>query len=73
MSTQRSHISITLNGEPYSLDGDPRLSALIDRLNMKPSRIAVELNREIVPKARYAATELRDGDQLEIINLVGGG
>ena len=73
MSTQLSHISITLNGESYSLDGDPHLSSLIERLDMKPSRIAVELNRQIVPKAKYAETELRDGDQLEIINLVGGG
>ena len=40
---------------------------------MKPTRIAVELNREIVPKADYAKITLREGDELELINFVGGG
>ena len=40
---------------------------------MKPTRIAVELNREVVPKADYASITLREGDELELINFVGGG
>ena len=36
-------------------------------------RIAVELNGDIVPKGRYAATELRDGDTVEVVRFVGGG
>jgi sulfur carrier protein len=40
---------------------------------MKPTRIAVELNREVVPKAEYAGVTLREGDELELINFVGGG
>ncbi|MGO9450172.1 MAG: sulfur carrier protein ThiS [Candidatus Binataceae bacterium] len=66
-------LSITLNGEPYQLDGDARLSALIERLKMRPARIAVELNQEVVPKARYGETILKAGDKVEIINFVGGG
>jgi sulfur carrier protein len=66
-------ISITLNGDPYRIDGDPRLSALIENLKMKPARIAVELNREVVPRARYGEIILKEGDVLEIINFVGGG
>jgi len=66
-------LSITLNGEPYQLDGDVRLSALIERLKMRPARIAVELNREVVSKARYSETIVKAGDELEIINFVGGG
>ncbi|MGO9603322.1 MAG: sulfur carrier protein ThiS [Candidatus Binataceae bacterium] len=66
-------LSITLNGEPYQLDGDARLSALIERLKMRPARIAVELNQEVVTKARYAETILKAGDKVEIINFVGGG
>ena len=65
--------TITLNGEPYRLDGEARLGALITALKMRRTRIAVELNREVVPKADYDNTILKSGDQLEIINFVGGG
>ena len=65
--------TITLNGEAYRLEGEARLSTLIAALKMRPPRIAVELNREVVPKAHYDKTILKAGDQLEIINFVGGG
>jgi sulfur carrier protein len=65
--------TITLNGEPFPISGDLALTALLDRLGMRPSRVAVELNREIVPRASYPGTVLRAGDQVEIINFVGGG
>jgi sulfur carrier protein len=66
-------ITIKLNGEAYVIEGDARLTALIDALKMKPTRIAVELNREVVPKADYAGVTLREGDELELIDFVGGG
>jgi len=65
--------SITLNGDPYPLDGDTSLTALLELLKMRRERVAVEINREIVPKADYDATVVRVGDQVEIINFVGGG
>jgi len=65
--------SITLNGDPYPLAGDTALTALLERLNMRRSRVAVELNHEIVPRARYEETMIRAGDHVEIINFVGGG
>ena len=65
--------SITLNGDPYQLDADIPLTALLERLNMRRSRVAVEINYEIVPKARYDETIVRVGDHVEIINFVGGG
>ena len=65
--------SITLNGDPYLLDGETPLTALLERLNMRRGRVAVEINREIVPKADYDATVVQAGDQVEIINFVGGG
>ena len=40
---------------------------------MKPDRVAVELNREIVPRDRWSETLLKDGDRLEIVHFVGGG
>jgi sulfur carrier protein len=68
-----SKITIQLNGDPYVIEGDARLTSLIEALKMKPSRIAVELNREVVPKADYGNVTLREGDELELINFVGGG
>ncbi len=49
------------------------LAALVESLNMKPDRVAVELNREIVPRDRWSRTLLQEGDRLEIVHFVGGG
>ena len=46
---------------------------VVDELGYNPLAIAVELNEEILPKAEYAETVLKDGDVLEIVNFVGGG
>jgi sulfur carrier protein len=64
---------ITLNGEPYAVDGDARLTALIDSLKLKRGRVAVEINREIVPKAQWDSVTLAPDDIVEIVNFVGGG
>jgi sulfur carrier protein len=66
-------ISIRLNGELYVIEGDARLTTLIETLKMKPGRIAAELNRAIIPKVDYSEITLREGDELELINFVGGG
>ena len=68
-----SGIQITLNGEPYSFDGDGRLLTLIEGLKLKRGRVAVEINRAIVPKAQWNSTTLEPGDIVEIVNFVGGG
>ncbi len=73
MLERAATITIRLNGEPYTLEGDARLVVLLDRLNLRRGRVAVELNREIVPKAEYQNIILKEGDQLEVINFVGGG
>ena len=49
------------------------LAALIESLAMKSDRVAVELNRDIVPRERWPETLLKDGDRLEIVHFVGGG
>lgn len=49
------------------------LAALIERLGMKPDRVAIELNREIAPRDRWSEVALKDGDRLEIVHFVGGG
>lgn len=62
-----------INGEPREFAGALTLSALLEQLGMKPDRVAVELNREIVPRDRWPAAALHDGDRLEIVHFVGGG
>ena len=65
---------IFINGEDKSFAGPPlSLAQLIERLGMKGERVAVELNREIVSRAQWSETSLRDGDRLEIVHFVGGG
>ncbi len=68
-----SGFQIELNGEPYQVDGDARLQALIERLKLKPGRIAIEINRAIVPRAAWNGVTVRPGDVIEIVNFVGGG
>lgn len=49
------------------------MEKLISALNLEGKRFAIELNGEIVPKSRHAATMLSDGDKLEVVIAVGGG
>ncbi len=66
-------IEIILNGTPRQLAGHNSLAALVEQLGYTGKRIAVERNGEIVPKSRYADTQLNPGDRLEIVIAVGGG
>lgn len=66
-------MKIEINGEPRSFEGSLTLSSLIEQLGMKADRVAVELNREIVPRDRWTGTQLAEGDRLEIVHFVGGG
>ncbi len=64
---------IELNGESHQIERDPRLTSLIERLKLKRGRIAIEINRAIVPRAEWDGTALKAGDVVEIVNFVGGG
>jgi thiamine biosynthesis protein ThiS len=71
-------MNLHINGEESAFDAEPggdpfTLASLIESLNMKPDRVAVELNRDIVPRERWPQTPLKDGDHLEIVHFVGGG
>ena len=65
--------AIQLNGENYTIEGDSRLVALLDRLKMRRGRVAVEINQTVIPRAQYDAVRLKPGDTVEVINFVGGG
>jgi sulfur carrier protein len=69
-------MKLHINGEERDFGNHPApftLAALVEMLGMKADRVAVELNRDIVPRERWAETELREGDRLEIVHFVGGG
>jgi len=66
-------MKLLINGEDRSFDGPLTLNGLVEQLGMKTDRVAVELNRDLVPRAQWSATSLADGDQLEIVHFVGGG
>lgn len=66
-------MNVLVNGEERSLDSISTLADLVNSLGMKPDRVAVELNREIVSRDQWPATQLKDGDRLEIVHFVGGG
>jgi sulfur carrier protein len=66
-------MKLHINGEEKTFESSLTLAALLDALGMKPDRIAVELNRDIVPRDRWAATTLHEGDRLEVVHFVGGG
>ncbi len=64
---------LIINGKEQSFDDSLTLAQLVEQLGMKGDRVAAELNREIVSRAQWAATSLKDGDSLEIVHFVGGG
>ena len=65
-------MNITLNGDPYDTDATT-ISALLSRLDIDARRVAVERNFVIVKRDAYASTPVEAGDQIEIVNFVGGG
>jgi thiamine biosynthesis protein ThiS len=66
-------MNLQINGEEQSFSDMLTLAALIEQLGMRADRVAVELNGEIVARGRWPATELGQGDRLEIVHFVGGG
>ncbi len=66
-------MKLTINGEDREFGSISAVSSLLEQLGMKADRVAVELNRELIPRERWDATQLADGDKLEIVHFVGGG
>ena len=66
-------LSVTVNGERRELSRPATLADLLQQLNIPLRGLAVEVNLQVVPRARHAEHLLADGDRLEIVSLVGGG
>ncbi|MDZ4142785.1 MAG: sulfur carrier protein ThiS [Methylotenera sp.] len=67
-------MQLTINGKLQSFDEvTSTVAHLVRFLNLEGKRLAIERNGEIVPRSQFAATQLVDGDKLEIVGAVGGG
>jgi thiamine biosynthesis protein ThiS len=73
--TKAAHepVTITLNGEPFELSGPLSVTELLASLEIDARRVAVEHNVVILKRTAFDGTVVREGDQLEIVNFVGGG
>lgn len=66
-------MTIRVNGEPYEIAAPLTISALLAELAIDPRRVAVEHNLDIIKRDRYDSTLIHEGDEIEIVNFVGGG
>jgi thiamine biosynthesis protein ThiS len=68
-----SSVTITLNGEPFETAGPLTVTELLNRLDIDARRVAVEHNLVVVKRTAFDVTTIRGGDEVEIVNFVGGG
>jgi len=66
-------MTIKLNGDPHEIPQPLSVSALLATLAIDARRVAVEHNLAVVKKAEYDTSIVNDGDEVEIVNFVGGG
>lgn len=64
---------IVLNGENKEISENISLKQLVDKLELKQERVAIELNKTVARRKDWAEIMLKDGDSLEIVHFVGGG
>ena len=66
-------MTIRLNGNPHEIPEPMSVSALLQRLEIDSRRVAVELNLAVGKRAFYDTSIVKDGDEVEVVNFVGGG
>jgi sulfur carrier protein len=66
-------MKIWVNGEEKEIENGLTVSRLLEELQIRPGRVVVELNRDIVSREAHGSTLLKEGDALEIVHFVGGG
>jgi thiazole synthase len=68
-----SGIRVQINGEDREIQSGLSVSGLLESLDLRPSLVVVELNREILDRGLYGDTSVMEGDVLELVHFVGGG
>ena len=71
--TELAAVALQVNGEPRTVPAGSTIAALLERLGIDRRRVAVAINRDVVPRSRFAAHPLAAGDRVEILEAVGGG
>ena len=66
-------MKITLNGEPFEIEGPLTVTKLLEHLEIDPRRIAIEHNLIVLKRPAFDVTTVEAGDEIEIVNFVGGG
>ena len=66
-------MNIQLNGDNHALPDNSTAQDLVEQLGLGDKRLAMEVNREIVPRTTYATHMLHEGDAVEIVHAIGGG
>jgi thiamine biosynthesis protein ThiS len=66
-------LSVRVNGEPRRVAGGASIAVMLGELGLDPRKVAVERNREIVPRSTLSEVPVEDGDAFEIVHFVGGG
>jgi len=66
-------LAVQVNGKPQELPRGCNVAQLVERLGLEGRKIAVAVNREVIPRGRYATHALADGDRIEVLEAVGGG
>jgi thiamine biosynthesis protein ThiS len=66
-------VEIVLNGERQTVPEGQSVTQLLESLGVEPSRVAVELNRQILRKNDWSTTRVSGGDEVEVVHFVGGG
>ncbi|MEO1524603.1 MAG: sulfur carrier protein ThiS [Planctomycetota bacterium] len=66
-------ISITVNGETVEIESEMTVETLLETVDVPPNYLAVEVNADVVPRESYGEAMVREGDEVEVVTLVGGG
>ena len=66
-------INVTINGKSYSLDHDTLVSVLLQELHISPETVIISINRRVVDQDKLEDILVKDGDELELLQIVGGG
>ncbi len=66
-------LNICLNGERREMRGDNKLTDLLEQFGLPSQRVAIEINGQVIRRARWNETPVNEGDRIEVVHFVGGG
>ncbi len=73
VASDRDPLRVKINGEPRQVPAKSTLASLLSQLEVGERRVAVAVNREVIPRSEFDEVRLRDGDNVEVLEAVGGG